>query len=48
MGNHFILMVEDHFELAATICEFLEEHGYIIDHARTLDAARHLLKKSAL
>ena len=44
MGNHFILMVEDHFELAATICEFLEEHGYIIDHARTLDAARHLLK----
>ncbi|WP_407303829.1 response regulator transcription factor [Acinetobacter sp.] len=44
MSNHFILMVEDHFELAATVCEFLEEYGYIIDHARTLDAARHFLK----
>ncbi|NNH01746.1 response regulator transcription factor [Acinetobacter sp. ANC 5414] len=44
MSNHFILMVEDHFELAATVCEFLEEHGYVIDHARTLDAARHFLK----
>jgi len=44
MGNHFILMVEDHFELAATVCEFLEVHGYVVDHARNLDAARTLLK----
>ncbi|HFX6225337.1 response regulator transcription factor [Acinetobacter nosocomialis] len=44
MGNHFILMVEDHFELAATVCEFLEVHGYVIDHARNLDAARSFLK----
>jgi len=44
MGNHFILMVEDHFELAATVCEFLEVHGYIVDHARNLDAARTFLK----
>ncbi|MBJ9423823.1 response regulator transcription factor [Acinetobacter seifertii] len=44
MGNHFILMVEDHFELAATVCEFLEVHGYVIDHARSLDAARSFLK----
>ncbi|MHA3892466.1 response regulator transcription factor [Acinetobacter sp. GXMZU3951] len=44
MSNHFILMVEDHFELAATVCEFLEAHGYVIDHARNLDAAKTLLK----
>ncbi|WP_413327813.1 response regulator transcription factor [Acinetobacter baumannii] len=44
MGNHFILMVEDHFELAATVCEFLEVHGYVVDHARNLDAARTFLK----
>jgi len=37
-------MVEDHFELAATVCEFLEAHGYVIDHARNLDAAKTLLK----
>ncbi|MGQ9373093.1 response regulator transcription factor [Acinetobacter tandoii] len=44
MSNHFILMVEDHFELAATVCEFLEAHDYVIDHARNLDAAKTLLK----
>ena len=44
MTNHFILMVEDHFDLAATVCEFLEAHGYVIDHARNLDAAKTLLK----
>ncbi|MEW4937920.1 response regulator transcription factor [Acinetobacter baumannii] len=44
MGNHFILMVEDHFELAATVCEFLEVHGYVVDHARNLEAARTFLK----
>ena len=44
MSNHFILMVEDHFELAATVCEFLEAHGYVIDHARNLDAAKTFLK----
>lgn len=44
MGQHFILIVEDHFELAATVCEFLETHGYVVDHARNLDAARTRLK----
>ena len=44
MSNQFILMVEDHYELAATVCEFLEEHGFVIDHARNLDAARNFLK----
>lgn len=44
MSNHFILMVEDHFELAATVCEFLEAHSYVIDHARNLDAAKTFLK----
>lgn len=44
MNNQFILMVEDHFELAATVCEFLEQHGFVIDHARNLDAARNFLK----
>ena len=37
-------MVEDHFELASTVYEFLEQHGYVIDHARNLDAARNFLK----
>ena len=44
MSNQFILMVEDHYELSATVCEFLEEHGFVIDHARNLDAARNFLK----
>jgi len=38
-------MVEDHYELASTVCEFLEEHNFIVDHARNLDAARHLIKQ---
>lgn len=37
-------MVEDHYELASTLCEFLEAHGFVIDHARNLDTARNLLK----
>jgi hypothetical protein len=37
-------MVEDHYELAATVCEFLEQHGFVVDHARNLDAARNFLK----
>ncbi len=45
MSKHFILMVEDHYELASTLCEFLEEYDFIVDHARNLDAARHLLKQ---
>ncbi|WEI17928.1 response regulator transcription factor [Acinetobacter proteolyticus] len=44
MNNQFILMVEDHYELAATVCEFLEQHGFVVDHARNLDAARNFLK----
>lgn len=45
MSKHFILMVEDHYELASTVYEFLEEHDFVVDHARNLDAARHLLKQ---
>lgn len=45
MPKHFVLMVEDHYELASTLCEFLEEHDFVVDHARHLDAARHLLKQ---
>lgn len=45
MSKHFILMVEDHYELASTVCEFLEEHDFVVDHARNLDAARNLLKQ---
>ena len=44
MNNQFILMVEDHYELAATVCEFLEQHGFVVDYARNLDAARNFLK----
>ena len=45
MSKHFVLMVEDHYELAFTLCEFLEEHDFVVDHARNLDTARHLLKQ---
>ncbi|SEM19355.1 MULTISPECIES: response regulator transcription factor [unclassified Acinetobacter] len=45
MTKHFILMVEDHYELASTLCEFLEEHNFVVDHARNLDVARQLLKQ---
>ena len=45
MSKHFVLMVEDHYELASTLCEFLEEHDFVVDYARNLDAARHLLKQ---
>lgn len=46
MTKHFILMVEDHYELASTLCEFLEEHQFVVDHARNLDSARQLLKQN--
>lgn len=45
MTHHFILMVEDHYELASTVCEFLEAHGYVVDHARNLESAKNLLKQ---
>lgn len=45
MTKHFILMVEDHYELASTLCEFLEEHNFVVDHARNLVVARQLLKQ---
>lgn len=38
-------MVEDHYELASTLCEFLEEHHFVVDHARNIDAAKNLLKQ---
>lgn len=45
-NSHFILMVEDHIDLASTVCDYLEAHGYVVDHARTLDAAKTLLKQN--
>ena len=41
MSKHFVLMVEDHYELASTLCEFLEEHHFVVDHARNIDAAKN-------
>lgn len=43
MDHYFILIVEDHYELAQTLCEFLETQGYIVDHARNIETAKHLL-----
>ena len=43
MIKQTILLVEDHYDLAITICEFLEDQGYIVDHARSLQAAQHFL-----
>ena len=48
MSKHFILMVEDHYELASTLCEFLEEHGLWSIMPRNLNAARQLLKTATL
>lgn len=45
MSKHFILMVEDHYELASTLCEFLEEHDFVVDHTLQSSAARQLLKQ---
>ncbi|WOE32428.1 MULTISPECIES: response regulator transcription factor [unclassified Acinetobacter] len=45
MSKYFILMVEDHYELASTVYEFLEEHDFVVDHARNLTAAQTLLKQ---
>lgn len=43
MSKQTILLVEDHYDLASTICDFLEDQGYIVDHARSLQAARSFL-----
>lgn len=43
MGSYSILLVEDHYDLARTVCDFLEDHAFVIDHARSLQAAQHLL-----
>lgn len=47
MSKHFILIVEDHYELASTLCEFLEEHDFVVDHARNLNTAQQLLKQQS-
>lgn len=46
MSKQTILLVEDHYDLATTICEFLEDQGYIVDHARSLQAAQHFLSQN--
>lgn len=47
MDHYFILIVEDHYELAQTLCEFLETQGYLVDHARNLATAKHLLEQQS-
>ena len=38
-----VLVVEDDFDLARNLCDFLEIKGYLSDHAGDLTTARHLL-----
>lgn len=38
-----VLVVEDDFDLARNLCDFLEIKGYIPDHASDVATARHLL-----
>lgn len=46
MGSYSILLVEDHYDLARTVCDFLEDQAYVVDHARSLQAARHFLESN--
>ena len=41
-----VLLVEDHHDLALTLCDFLTLQGVIVDHARNLGAARQLLARN--
>ena len=49
MNNHSIsiLLVEDHYDLAATLVDFLQDQGFIVDHARSIQAAQHFLAQQS-
>lgn len=42
-----LLLVEDHYDLAATLCDFLQDHGFIVDHARSIQAAQRFISQQA-
>ncbi len=42
-----LLLVEDHYDLAATLMDFLQDQGFIVDHARSIQAAKHFLVQQA-
>ena len=45
--SNLILLVEDHHALAATVGEFLELHGMVVDYANNCQSAMHLLRQNA-
>lgn len=45
--SNLILLVEDHHALAATVGEFLELHGMVVDYASNCNAAKQLLRQNA-
>lgn len=45
--SHMILLVEDHHALAATVGEFLELHGMVVDFANNCHSAKHLLRQNS-
>lgn len=42
-----LLLVEDHYDLASTLVDFLQDQGFIVDHARSIQAAKHFLGQQA-
>lgn len=44
--SNLILLVEDHHALAATVGEFLELHGMVVDYANNCQTAMHLLRQN--
>lgn len=46
MTKHFILIVEDHIELALTLSEYLEQHHFVVDYVRNIESAKSLIEKN--
>ncbi len=46
MTQHFILLVEDHIELALTLSEYLEQHQFVVDYVRNIESAKSLIEKN--
>ena len=46
MTKHFILLVEDHIELALTLSEYLEQHQFVVDYVRNIESAKSLIEKN--
>lgn len=40
-----VLLVEDHYDLAATVCDFLENHDITVEHSANCALARQLLQE---